>query len=68
MFQTQGIMEVATSCNLQLQLQELLQKIFGHQNYRSLKQKEAVVTLVTENSDIFVCMPTGRLNWLNIRF
>ena len=40
-------------------LLKLLQDKFGHQDFKSQEQKDAVETLVREQVDIFVCMPTG---------
>ena len=39
----------------------LLETHFGHTQFRSKEQKEAVMTLIEGKHDIYVSMPTGRL-------
>ena len=49
------------SNQLQTLLTDILRNTFGHANYRNVEQKEAVETLIREQIDVFVCMPTGLL-------
>ncbi|XP_053399831.1 ATP-dependent DNA helicase Q5-like [Mercenaria mercenaria] len=44
---------------MELELGTTLSKVFGHKNFRSDVQKNAVLTIVEGKQDVFVCMPTG---------
>lgn len=48
------------------ELLSLLESKFGHANFRSKEQENAVMTLIEGKHDLFVTMPTGRFLVCNI--